>query len=181
MPLKPWKTLSRTVRFKNPWWSYGYDEVEVPSGRKGEYHYVHSFGSACVVPLMENGSVLLVKQFRYLGMRESLEFPCGAVKEGATHDSTAWHELAEETGYSAITLLEAGSFNPYNGVTDEICKVYLARDLRHVGATPDDTEEFELQHLTVAEVDRQIRDGEIWDGMSIAAWHLIRAKGLVTP
>jgi ADP-ribose pyrophosphatase len=181
MPLKRWKTLSRTVRFKNPWWSYGYDAVELPNGKEGEYHYVHSLGSACVIPVMPDGSILLVRQYRYLGEKESLEFPCGAVKEGATHDSTAWHELAEETGYSAVTLLLVGSFNPYNGVTDEICNVYLARDLRHVGATPDDTEEFELHQLPVAEVDRQIRDGEIWDGMSIAAWHLIRAKGLLTP
>lgn len=181
MPLTPWKTLSRTVRFRNPWWSYGHDTVELPNGREGEYHYVHSFGSACVIPVLPDGSVLLVRQYRYLGGRESLEFPCGAVKEGATHDSTAWHELAEETGYSAKILLEVGNFNPYNGVTDEICKVYIARDLQHVGAAPDDTEEFELVHLPVHEIDRQIRDGEIWDGMSIAAWHLARAKELVRP
>ncbi|HSQ75757.1 MAG TPA: DNA mismatch repair protein MutT, partial [Bacteroidota bacterium] len=69
--------------------------------------------------------------------------------------------------------------NPYNGVTDEICQVYLARDLRHVGAMPDETEQFELVHLSAGEVDRRIREGRIWDGMSIAAWHLARGKNLV--
>lgn len=171
--------VSRSVQFKNPWWSYGRDTVELPSGKEGEYHYVHSLGSACVIPQAEGGLFLLVNQFRYLGNRESLEFPCGAVKEGATHDQTAWHELAEETGYSAVTLACIGEFNPYNGVTDELCRVYIARDLRNVGASPDETEEFELVHLSSGEIDRRIRDGEIWDGMTIAAWCIARARGVV--
>ncbi len=153
--------------------------VELPSGKEGEYHYVHSLGSACVVPVMPDESVLLVNQYRYLGQRESLEFPCGAVKEGSSHDETAWHELAEETGYSARTLLMAGAFNPYNGVTDEMCHVYVARDLRHVGATPDETEQFELVRLRSEEIDARIASGELWDGMSIAAWHIVRSKHLL--
>ncbi len=179
MTLIPWKTLTRTVQFKNPWWSYGRDTVVLPSGKEGEYHYVHSLGSACVIPIADDGTILLVNQFRYLGQRESLEFPCGAVKEGATHDQTAWLELAEETGYSAVSLVCIGEFNPYNGVTDEICRVYVARDLRNVGASPDDTEEFEIVRLRPDEITRRIRDGEMWDGMSIAAWCLARERGCV--
>jgi ADP-ribose pyrophosphatase len=178
MPLVPWKTLTRSTKFKNPWWSYGWDEVVLPSGGKGEYHYVHTHGSACVIPIAIDGRVLLVNQYRYLAGKESLEFPCGAVKEGATHDQTAWHELAEETGFSAMSLVCAGEFNPYNGVTDEFCRVYIARDLRNVGATPDDTEQFELVWLLPEEITRKIRDGEIWDGMSIAAWCIVKEKGL---
>ncbi len=179
MPLIPWRAVSRTVRFKNPWWSYGLDTVVLPNGKEGEYHYVHSLGSACVIPVLDEGSILLVNQYRYLGNKESLEFPCGAVKDGSSHDQTAWHELAEETGYSAVTLVQIGAFNPYNGVTDEICNVYVARELRHIGAAPDETEQFELVRLPVQEVDRRIREGLIWDGMSIAAWHLARARGLL--
>lgn len=179
MTLTPWKTISRTIRFRNPWWSYGKDEVVLPSGKEGEYHYVHSLGSSCVIPIAEDGSILLVNQYRYLGGRESLEFPCGAVKDGSTHDQTAWHELAEETGFSAVSLVCIGEFNPYNGVTDELCRVYLARDLRNVGASPDDTEQFELVHLRPDEITQKIRDGELWDGMSIAAWCLAREKQLV--
>jgi ADP-ribose pyrophosphatase len=179
MSLTPWKTLTRAVQFKNPWWSYGKDTVVLPSGKEGEYHYVHSLGSACVIPVDENGKVLLVNQYRYLGGRESLEFPCGAVKEGATHDQTAWHELAEETGFSAVSLVCIGEFNPYNGVTDEMCRVYLARDLRNVGANPDETEQFELVRLAPSEISRMIQSGELWDGMTIAAWCIAREKHLV--
>jgi 8-oxo-dGTP pyrophosphatase MutT (NUDIX family) len=174
MPLTPWKRVTSEVVFTNRWWRYCKDIVDLPSGNRGEYHFVHSYGSSLIAPVLEDERILLVRQYRYLGARESLEFPCGAVKEGATHDQTAVLELAEETGYSARTLLHAGSFNPYNGVTNELCHVYIARDLHHVGGTPDETEEFEIVHLTREEIDKLILEGTIWDGMSIAAWFLVR-------
>lgn len=176
MSLKPWKKLSEETLFKNRWWTYKRDTYELPNGTVGEYNYVHIGGSAMVVPMMSDGRVLMVNQYRYLNNRESLEFPCGSVKEGMSHDETAWHELAEETGYSSNRFFEVGEFNPYNGVTNEICKVYIARELYPVGGTPDETEEFELVPLEAEEVDRRIRDGVIWDGMTIAAWAIVKAK-----
>ena len=176
MDLKPWKKISDTVVTKNPWWTYKQDECLLPSGKKGEYHYVHTNGSSMIIPVMSDGKVLTVKQFRYLLSRESIEFPCGSVKDGSTYDQTAWYELAEETGYSAGRLFMVGEFNPYNGVTDEMCRVYIARELQHVGGTPDETEEFELLPLSVEEINDNIRDGVIWDGMTIAAWHLVKTK-----
>ncbi len=176
MPLKSWKKLSESILFKNPWWTYRRDECELPTGKFGEYHYVHTNGSSMIVPIMEDGRFLAVKQYRYLCGKESIEFPCGSVKDGSDYDQTAWHELAEETGYSAKRLFLAGEFNPYNGVTDEMCHVYIARELQHVGGTPDETEEFELLSLTPADLDRLIHDGIIWDGMTIAAWAIVKSR-----
>jgi ADP-ribose pyrophosphatase len=176
MSLKHWKKLSEETLFKNNWWTYKRDTYELPNGKVGEYNYVAIGGSAMVVPIMKDGRVLLVNQYRYLNGRESLEFPCGSVKEGMTHDETAWQELTEETGYSSSRFFLAGAFNPYNGVTNEICKVYIARELQHAGGTPDETEEFELLPLAADEVDARIRDGEIWDGMTIAAWMIVKSK-----
>jgi ADP-ribose pyrophosphatase len=176
MALQRWSRVSRSIKFRNPWWTYILDSYSMPSGRGGEYHYVHTNGSSMVVPCREDGRILLVNQYRYLVDRESLEFPCGSVKDGATYDETARQELAEETGYSAEVLLPAGEYNPYNGITDEMCRVYLARGLRYVGATPDETEEFELLTLTPGEIDAKIRSGEIWDGMTLAAWAIVRGQ-----
>ena len=125
---------------------------------------------------MANGKLLLVNQVRYLVGRESVEFPCGSVKNGSTHDKTAREELQEETGYSARVLMPAGAFNPYNGVTNEMCRVYVARELEFLGGTPDDTEEFEIVRLAPDEVEKQIQTGVIWDGMTIAAWSIAKAK-----
>ncbi|HXG01350.1 MAG TPA: NUDIX hydrolase [Bacteroidota bacterium] len=176
MPLQRWKKLTEETLFKNRWWTYKRDTYELPNGTIGEYNYVHIGGSAMIVPIMKDGRMLMVKQYRYLNDRESLEFPCGSVKEGMSHDQTAWHELAEETGYSSNRFFEVGEFNPYNGVTNEICKVYIARELYPVGGTPDETEEFELVPLTAEEINERIRTGEIWDGMTIAAWAIVKAK-----
>jgi ADP-ribose pyrophosphatase len=176
MALKPWKTLSSATKVKNPWWTYKHDLFAMASGKQGEYHYVHTNGSSCVVPVMPDGKIMMVKQYRYLARRDSIEFPCGAVKDGSTYDQTAEHELAEETGYAAGEMTKAGMFNPYNGVTDEMCQVYVARELRHVGAKPDETEEFEFVPLKPEGIEAAILDGTIWDGMSIAAWMLVRTR-----
>ena len=176
MALKVWKKLSESVVHKNPWWAYKRDEFELPSGKRGEYYYTHTNGSSMVIPIMQDGRMLMVKQYRYLANKESIEFPCGSVKDGSTHDETAWMELSEETGYSSGRLFMTGEFNPYNGITDEMCHVYVARELQFVGGTPDETEEFELILLTAAELEDHIRSGAIWDGMSIAAWHIVKSK-----
>lgn len=175
MPLKTWKKLSESIVFRNPWWTYKRDAIELPSGGAGEYHYVHTNGSSMVIPFLLDGTVVLVNQYRYLLDRESMEFPCGSVKDGSTFDETARQELLEETGYAAKILTPVGEFNPYNGVTDEMCRVYVARELEYVGGTPDATEEFEIVRATPAEIDASIRTGAIWDGMTIAAWSIVKA------
>ena len=168
--MKPYRTVKKSVMFQNPWWEYCLDQGEFPSGRLGEYHYALTRGSSMVVPIDTLGRLVLVRQYRYTGKRESIEFPCGGLKEGSSHEQAARDELVEEAGFSAGTLVEVGSFNPCNGLLDEICRVYIAGDLQYVGARPEETESFELIRLTEAEMNGSIRDGTIWDGMTLAAW-----------
>jgi ADP-ribose pyrophosphatase len=172
--MKPYKLISKAVIFRNPWWQYCCDQIELPSGKRGEFHYVRTNGSSMVIAEAEEGRLLLVRQYRYTGDRDSLEFPCGGVKEGATHDEAAESELAEETGFLPGWIQCVGTFNPCNGLLYETCRVYIARNLRHVGARPDESESFELVRLTAEEVDASIRDGTVWDGMTIAAWAIAR-------
>jgi ADP-ribose pyrophosphatase len=172
--MKPYKSILQKVVYRNPWWRYCCDRIELPSGKSGEYHYVLTNGSSMIIPVTVDGKILLVRQYRYTGKRDSLEFPCGGVKEGASYDETAKHELMEETGFLPGELKAAGAFNPCNGLLDEICRVYVARYLCFVGSQPDETEHFELVCLTMEEIDALIRDGTIWDGMTLAAWAIVR-------
>jgi ADP-ribose pyrophosphatase len=176
MPLQRWKKLSESLVSENPWWRYKHDRFLLPNGKEGEYHYVQTNGSSMVVPLDNEGKILLVNQYRYLLDRESLELPCGSVKDGSSYEKTAAQELEEETGFAAGRLELIGVFNPYNGVTDEMCNVYLGSDLKFVGARPDDTEEFELKRMLPAEIDEEIGRGAIWDGMTIAAWAIAKPR-----
>jgi len=175
-PMKPYRQISTKVVFQNPWWRYCLDQVELPSGKAGEYHFVLTYGSSMVVPLDADGKLILVRQYRYTGKQESIEFPCGGLKAGASHEQTARNELIEETGFQPGELTEAGGFNPCNGLLDEICKVFIARTLTYVGERPDETESFELLRLSVEEFENCIRMGTIWDGMTLAAWALVKAK-----
>src|SRR5512136_1572902 len=74
--MKPYKRISRSVVHKNPWWQYCCDKIELPSGKPGEYHYALTEGSSMVVPVTMDGKLLLVRQYRYTGNRDSVEFPC---------------------------------------------------------------------------------------------------------
>jgi ADP-ribose pyrophosphatase len=176
MSLKIWKKLNETILFKNPWWTYKKDDTELPNGKNGIYHYVHTNGSSMVVPVIDDGRMVLVNQYRYLNNRESLEFPCGGVKEGQTSEGTAKQELIEEAGYEAQEWKLVGRFNPYNGVTNEICCVFIAKSLVSVPSRPDETEEFEKIFLTSNDIDDRIRSGAIWDGMTIASWTIAKSR-----
>src|SRR5208283_655228 len=80
--LAHWKKLTSKIVHKNPWWNYHLDSFQIPNGVKGEYHYVHTEGSSLIIPVIDNGKIILVNQYRYLRDRESIEFPCGGVKPG---------------------------------------------------------------------------------------------------
>ncbi len=176
MKLKPWIKLRQINNISNNWWTYLVDEVQLPSGKYGEYHYVHTNGSSLIIPVLDDGKILMVKQYRYLAGKESLEFPCGSIDDGATIEEMAAQELAEEAGVQAGEFTFAGTFNPYNGVTDEMCNVFIARKLTPVDIPPDDTEEFERIILSREEIEFKIKSNEIWDGMTLAAWILAIGK-----
>jgi NUDIX domain. len=174
--LSHWKKLTSKVVQKNPWWSYSLDSFQIPNGVKGEYHYVHTEGSSMIVPVMDDGRIILVNQYRYLRDRESVELPCGGVKPGHTYDEMARIELEEETGYVAQSWNVAGEFNPFNGATDEMCRVFVARSLLYIKAKPEATEEFEILQATPEELESMIAQKKIWDGMTLAAWMLVRKQ-----
>ncbi len=173
--LKHWKKLSTEIIKQNPWWTYKKDIFQIPEKeQQGEYHYVHTEGASLIIPVTNDGKIILVKQYRYLCDRESIEFPCGGVKINSTYQKTAQQELEEETGYSAKFFQEIGEFNPYNGVTNEICKIFLAKNLQKVISKPDVTEEFEILYCTFSEIEVMIQQQKIWDGMTLAAWALTK-------
>ncbi|MCI0717238.1 MAG: NUDIX hydrolase [Chlorobi bacterium] len=129
MALGRWKKVSSETKFTNKWWSYKVDKYLYPNGSGGEYHYAFTFGSVFIVPVTDKGKILMVKQYRYLNDRLSIEFPGGGVKQKDNYDFEARKELIEETGFDG-ELKYIGEFNPYNGVTNEMCRVYIAKGLK---------------------------------------------------
>jgi ADP-ribose pyrophosphatase len=180
MSLKTWKQLSSKVLYSNKYWDYLLDEFKIEDGKRGEYHFVRTGGSTMIIPVTDSGKLLLVNQYRYLNQRESIEFPCGSISGKLTPEENALKELREETGYSAKELLAAGFFSPYNGVTDEMCHVFIAKQLFADKLIADVTEEFEMMELSIDEIDKLICSNIIWDGMTMAAWILAK-KIIISP
>ncbi len=174
--LKELKQISHSIKYENPYWQYGFDVYEKPDGSSGEYHYVHSRGSVMIVPRFDDDTFLLSTQYRYLNRRLSLEFPGGGQLPNHTLEEQAQCELQEESGFSGKLHL-IGAYNPCNGITDETCSVFLATDLQPaLNVHPDDSEEFVHLRMSRAEITARIRSGELWDGMTLAAWQIFLAN-----
>ncbi len=172
--LQELKQLSASVKFANPYWTYKFDLYTRPNGTTGEYHYVHTPGSVMIVPRLADGRFAMIRQYRYLNSRESLEFPGGGIPHGVEIQTQAFKELEEETGWRASSMSIIGQFNPMNGITDELCTVFAATELFQpsTNLTHDDSEEFERVAISFEEINEYIRSGILWDGMTLAAWQL---------
>ncbi|MBN1826291.1 MAG: NUDIX hydrolase [Candidatus Eisenbacteria bacterium] len=174
--MRRWTRLSRETLFTTPWCRFEHDRFRLPDGAEGDYYYVNSPGAVMVVALDDRDQAVLVRQYRYLLDRDSVEFPAGGLREGVEPLEQARRELEEEAGYRAGRWEELGSFASWNGVTNEVCRVFLARDLSPSEGTPDPTEEFEVFHLAWREVLARAARGEIDDGMTLASIALARDR-----
>jgi ADP-ribose pyrophosphatase len=171
---RSWKTLLSEEVFSTPWMSIFHNQFEMADGKRGNYFFVHTNGSSLLIPVMDDGKILLVKQYRYLTDSVSLELPCGGIKDGQNDEDAARAELVEETGYDCKKLRRVGRFLPYNGLSDEFCTVFISKGLEEVGKRPDVTEEIEVVTMTPDEIDKLVARGKIVDGMTITGWMLAR-------
>ncbi|MES2765311.1 MAG: NUDIX hydrolase [Bacteroidota bacterium] len=177
--LKILRQISSEVKFSNPFWNYRFDKYSLPNGNEGEYHYVETRGSVMVVPKLKDGSFILLRQYRYLNQRLSIEFPGGGILRGKSAEESAEIELQEESGFKAGKITQIGQFNPCNGITSEMCSVFFADELEKEKIGHDTSEEFEPVIMTTDEINRAIQSGDLWDGMTMAAWSLYSFSNLL--
>ncbi len=143
------------------------DEVTLPDGGTAFREYVVHPGAAIILPLFDDGSVLLERQFRYpLGLH-FYELPAGKLEAGEPALETAKRELLEETGYLAAEWRELGHLRPCVGYSDERIDFFLARKLEFKGAQLDQGEFLETLRIPLAEGVEWIRGGRITDAKTI--------------
>jgi len=164
------KKITSKLINKNPYWEYLIDEYYLPNGNIGKYYYVHTNGSVMIIPQTDDNRFILTKQYRFLDKKFSIEFPGGGIKNNSTAFESALDELKEETGAIASEIYKIGEFNPFNGVTDEICNVFLAKVSEFTSQSLDESEEIEILQLSLDEIVSKIKSGEIYDGMTISAF-----------
>jgi ADP-ribose pyrophosphatase len=144
------------------------DVVRLPDGSQGVREYIRHPGAVAVVPLFDDGRVLLERQFRYPHGREFIEIPAGKLEPGEPHLETAKRELLEETGYAAAQWTRLGVIHTAIAYTDESIEIFLARKLTQSTRKLDVGEFLETFIVPFDEAIAMIRDGRISDAKSVA-------------
>lgn len=169
------KKISSEVVHKNPWWEYKCDKIIRPDGSEGEYCYTETPGNVIIIPVLDDGRLVLIRQYRYLGEKYSVEFPGGGMGKGESSTDAAKRELLEESGYSAENLIKIGAFEPCVGVVKDQSHIFIANELTALQEPKSEgIEHTEVILRRVDEFENMIKQGEIWDGQILAAWALVR-------
>jgi ADP-ribose pyrophosphatase len=145
------------------------DTVRLPDGSLAQREFVVHPGAALVVPVLPDGNLVAVRQFRYPVGEVFLEFPAGKIDPPENALATARRELTEEAGYEATVFTPLGRVHSVVGYSDEAIDLYVAEDLTFVGARPDVGEFVESVTISVDAMLEALDRGEITDAKTVAA------------
>ncbi len=180
--LGPWQVLSKRTIHTSRWgidvalWS-----VRLPDGSVVNDHPVleHLRPAVGVVPIADDGRVLLIDHYRVITGRRGWEVPAGRLDPGESVDEAARRELLEETGYSAASWATLGEYHPSNGSSNQVFHVKIARELTRRSEPTDRNETMALRWFGVPEIRELVRANEIYDGLSLTGLCWAIALGIL--
>jgi ADP-ribose pyrophosphatase len=145
------------------------DTVRLPDGTLATREYIVHPGAVLIVPVLPDGTLVIVRQFRYPLARTLIEFPAGKLDPGEAPLATAQRELREETGYVAASWQRLGRVHSVVSYSTEEIEFLVAEDLTHVGAQLDAGEFLEVGTMSVDEMLAAVDCDEITDAKTVAA------------
>lgn len=161
------RTLSSKEVFKGRLLHVFLDEAQLPDDSTSTREWIKHPGASAVLPVFENGDVMLVRQFRYPVSQIFYEVPAGKIDPGENADSTAARELREESGLMCRQFEYVGHFYPSIGYTNEIIHIYTAWDIETHEQKAEEDEFLLKERLPFDEAVEMVYSGEISDGKSI--------------
>lgn len=162
------KTIESQVVFTGRIITVKVDRVLLQNGRTSTREVVLHPGAVAVLPIFDNGEVVLVKQFRYPVKETLIEVPAGKLDQGEAPDECALRELREETGLLAGKLRYVGFIYTSPGFSDEKIHLYIAEQLSQFDQEPDYDEILETVRLPLEEAFKMCVEGKITDAKTIA-------------
>jgi ADP-ribose pyrophosphatase len=175
----PHKELPKTISSQKVFAGRVFN-VTVDTVREGDLTYqrevVHHGGSAVIVPVFDDGTVALVRQYRHPTVRYLLEIPAGTLAEGERPDAGAERELQEELGVTAGRLEKLSEFFVSPGFCEEKMWVYIATELVQGQQRLEDDEILDVVRLPLSEALEMITSGEIQDAKTIIGLMLAAPK-----
>ena len=145
------------------------DRVRLPDGDQSVREYIVHPGAVMVVPLLDDGQLVVERQYRYPVQTAMIEFPAGKLEPGEPVLDCARRELLEETGYRAREWARAGRLHPTIAYSDECIEIWFARGLSLGERQLDQGEFLDVLTLTPAELLQACRDGTVTDGKTLTA------------
>ena len=159
--------VERTTVYKGGFLQVQRDVVALPNGVNTSREYIVHSGAVMIVPLLDDGRVVLEHQYRYPLGTVTIEFPAGKIDPGESTWTCAIRELAEETGYRAREWARAGILHNAAAYSTEGIEVWFARGLSAGAAQLDEGEFVEHFAATEAELDAWVRDGIVTDAKTL--------------
>ena len=164
------KQLSSENVFKGVLLDVYRDEIELPNGKAAKREYIKHVGAACVVPVDNDGNIIIEKQFRYPFNKVLTEIPAGKLdSKEEPHLEAALRELREETGFTAEKMVYLGEFYPTCAYSDEVIHMYLATGLTKGEQELDEDEFVGVEKMPLEEAVNEIMAGNIPDGKTQTA------------
>lgn len=161
------KRISGSVVYDGHFLKVEKDLIELPDGKRTHREFIRHPGAVVVLPLLEDGRVLLERQWRYPNGQVFIEFPAGKIDPGEDHLACAQRELQEETGYTATDWQFVCTIHNAIAYSDEHLELFLARGLSPGEAKLDDGEFLECFTVTMPELLELVRTGKITDVKTI--------------
>lgn len=161
------KSISSERLFEGRTISLRLDTVELPNGSHAQREIVEHPGAVAIVPLLEDGNIILVNQYRAPINRITLEIPAGKLEPQEPPEVCAARELAEETGFSATAMDHKATFFTTPGFSDEIMYLYIASGLEPVGSRPDTDEFLAVEMIPLEKLLLMAEEGEIIDAKTL--------------
>jgi ADP-ribose pyrophosphatase len=174
-----WDTLDSQFLWQSKWYNLRQDRLRTRDGHEFTYTIVDHPGAVWVVPVTNDGQVILVWNYRHAVDEFCMEVPAGGLSPGLTPEEVVHRELLEEVGGCAADLCYVGQFYTSNGISNEVAHVFLATGVELGEAHPEPTELMEIRLVPVVEALRMAREGEISDGPSALA--LLWCEQLLEP
>jgi ADP-ribose pyrophosphatase len=154
------------------------ETVRLPNGATVELEIIHHPGAAAIVPMKDEETVLLIRQYRHAAGGYILEIPAGTLRPGEDPGACAARELEEEIGFRPSALEPLATFFTTPGFTDEVIHIYKATGLMPGKQNLDHDEVLEVVELPLREAIGRIGDGTIRDGKTIVGLQVAFLRGL---